>query len=97
MPLTFTEAYAIVCTDGRPVAPHSQDFKDIIELMRQSGHVPLQERLVSAYVPKVPQTVIEAQMYDERQVQEPVLKISKNQWMSIAANHEAFLEARNKK
>jgi hypothetical protein len=96
--LTFAQAYAIVCPDGGEVTPYSKEFNDIQELMRQSGHVLFQDRLVTENVPRVPQTVQEAMPYIAVQTIDPApKKISKRQWLSIAANKEVFLNHLNKK
>jgi len=98
MPLTFAEAYAIVCPDGGETPPHSKEFSDILELMRQSGHVDFQDRLVKENVPKVPTNVLEAQPYIERGVVPTApLKMSKREWLSVEANRELFLKHLNKK
>ena len=98
MPLTFAQAYAIVCPDGGEVTPFSKEFQDIQELMRQSGHVLFQDRLVTESVPRVPRTVEEARPYIERQTIDPRPQvISKRQWLSIDKNKEKFLKALNKK
>ena len=98
MPLTFDQAYAIVCPDGRTVVPYSKDFSDIQELMRQSGHVSFQDRLVKENVPRVPKTAVEALPYHVQRTIDPTPQvISKRQWLSITANKEKFLAALNKK
>jgi hypothetical protein len=93
--LTFAQAYAIVCPDGRPVDPDSQDFRDIQELMRQSGYVLFQDKLVKDLVPRMPKTVMEAMRFHERSSIEPIVKVSKRQWLSVNANRAAFLERLN--
>lgn len=98
MPMTFGEAYAIVCPDGCPVEPNSREYNQIMELMKQSGYVPLHDRLVKDSVPKRPTTVQEAMPYLERIVAtEPSGKISKRQWLSIDVHREAFIKHLNKK
>jgi hypothetical protein len=94
--LTFAQAYAIVCPDGRPVDPDSQDFRDIQELMRQSGYVLFQDKLVKEMVPKIPETVLEARRFHERPSIEPSIKVSKRAWLSIDANRAAFLGRLNR-
>jgi hypothetical protein len=91
MPLTFAQAYAIVCPDGRPVDPTSQDFRDIQELMRQSGYVHFQDKLVQDLVPRMPQTVADIQMFHERPAREPTVYVSKREWLSVDVNKEKFL------
>jgi len=98
MPLTFGEAYKIVCPDGRSVVPYSKDFNDIFELMKQSGHTDFQDNLVVESLPKIPETVQEAQPYIERRVMDSAPQfISKRQWLSVDVNKQAFLNAINKK
>jgi hypothetical protein len=93
MHLTFGEAYKIVCPDGRTVAPHSKDYSDIMELMRQSGHKPFQDKLITESVPKVPTNVLEAKQYIERVVTDGTpTHISKKQWLSVEVNKQAFLK-----
>ena len=96
MPLTFAQAYAIVCPDGGAVAPHSKEFSDIQELMRQSGHVNFQDRLLVENVPKPVTTIAQATRFVERPLKTETLYISKREWLSVAANKELFLNALNK-
>jgi len=97
MHLTFAEAYARVCPDGGSIAPNSKQYNDIMELMKQSGYVPLKDRLVKDLVPKVPRSVQEAMPYIERQVATlPTGKVSKRQWLSIEVNKQEFLKHLNK-
>ena len=97
MHLTFAQAYALVCPEGGPVTPHSKKYSDIMELMRQSGHVPLHEKMVQESVPKRPMTVQEAMPYIERQLATlPTSKVSKRQWLSVEVNKTAFLDHLNK-
>jgi hypothetical protein len=96
--LTFAQAYEIVCPDGGPVAPNSKEYIDIMELMRQSGYVPFQDKLIIENVPRVPKTILEAKPFHEQRHIDPApLKVSKKQWMSVTANKELFLKALNKK
>ena len=97
MPLTFAQAYAIVCPDGREVVPNSQDFNDIIELMKQSGHVSFQDKLVVDLQPRIPTTVQEARPFIARQNIEAPNIVSKRQWLSIQANRNLFINSLNKK
>lgn len=97
MPLTFAQAYAIVCPDGGEVIPHCQKFNDIMELMRQSGYKNFRETLVEDSAPKKPRSVQEAMPFIQTaQRLEKPLKISRNRWMAVEANRLAFLEALNK-
>lgn len=97
MPLTFAQAYAIVCPEGNPVVPKSKEFNDILELMRQSGYLAFQDTFVKENVPRVPKTEQEAKQYIERVVVAPTTtKVSKKQWLSVAANREAFMANLNK-
>lgn len=89
--MTFGEAYKIVCPDCRPVVPGSQDMKDIVELMRQSGHLHYTDRLVHEAVPVVPKRIDQVRRFTERPVISPeTTRVSKKQWLSVAANREAF-------
>jgi len=97
MPLTFAQAYAIVCPDGGEVIPHSQKFNDIMELMRQSGYKNFRDTLVEDSAPRKPRTVKEARPFieTEQRLEKP-LKISKREWMAVEGNRQLFLEALNK-
>lgn len=93
MHLTFAEAYAKVCPDGGPVVPNSREYSDIMELMRQSGHVNFQDNLVHEYVPKAPKSVQEAQPFIERQIAPgPTPNLSRRDFMSVKVNKELFLK-----
>jgi hypothetical protein len=92
MPLTFDEAYKIVKPKGGVVLPDSKDFRDIMELMRQSGYVSVQQNMVTENVPRPPKSIDDARVYTERPVNTNQLYISKRQWMSVAANRAAFME-----
>jgi len=97
MPLTFAEAYARVCPEGGAVAPDSKEYRDIMELMRQSGHVHFTETLVQESAPRQARSVEEYKRYIETpQVTLPTGHVSKRQWMSVDANKKAFLNALNK-
>jgi len=98
MPITFGEAYAKVCPYGGEVTPDSKEYRDIMELMRQSGYVSLNDRMMKDSVPKIPRTVEEAMPFLERiPATEPSGKISKRQWLSVDAHREAFIKHLNKK
>ena len=93
MPLTFAEAYAKVCPAGDPVAPNSKEYADIMELMRQSGYVPLHDRLVKDMVPKVVTSIDQIRPYTQRgEATLPTGKVSKRQWLSVDANKQDFLK-----
>jgi hypothetical protein len=97
MPMTFGEAYKIVCPDGCPVVPHSKEHRDIMELMRQSGHLHYTERLVHEAVPVVPTRVDQVRRFTARDTITPApLKVSKKQWLSVSAHKEAFDKCINK-
>jgi hypothetical protein len=97
MHLTFAQAYAIVCPDGGPVVPDSKEYRDIMELMRQSGHRHFSETIVQDSAPKAPRSVQEAKRFIETpRTMEPSGKISRREWMSVDANRQRFLEALNK-
>jgi len=98
MPITFGEAYAKVCPEGGEVTPDSKQYRDIMELMRQSGYVSLNDRMMKDSVPKIPRTVEEAMPFLERiPATEPSGKISKRRWLSVDVNREAFIKHLNKK
>lgn len=104
MPLTFAQAYAIVCPDARPVAPGSKDAYDIAELMRQSGYKHYTETIVQESAPRVPRNEMEARSFIETPRtftsftndtgKKPF--ISRKQWMSVEVNKIAFIKALNK-
>jgi hypothetical protein len=97
MPLSFAQAYAMVCPNGEPVVPLSKEYEDIMELMRQSGHKNFRETLVQDSAPRKPATVEEAMPFIEtRQILEKPLKISKQRWMAVEANRQKFLTELNK-
>jgi hypothetical protein len=91
MPLTFREAYDIVCPDGRKITPQCPQYKDILEMMKQSGYVPFQDKIAVEMIPKKPKTVIEAKRYMERpnKLVFPT-KVSRRQWMSIESNRQKY-------
>jgi hypothetical protein len=98
MPMNFGEAYKIVCPNGGPVERNSQQFKDIMELMRQSGYLHFQEKLVHENVPVIPTRVEHVRQFTARDtITDVPVKISKNQWLSISINREAFNNHINKK
>jgi len=97
MHLTFAEAYKIVCPNGGAVAPDSKEYRDITELMRQSGHTHFVDTLVVDSAPRQARTVQEYKRYIETpQTTLPTKHISKREWMSVDANKRAFLNALNK-
>ena len=98
MPLTFGEAYAIVCPDGGPIEPHSKEYNDIMELMRQSGYLHFQDRLVKENVPVQATRVDQVRQFTERDAFAPTsVKVSKKQWLSVKAHKDAFLAHLHKK
>jgi len=98
MPKTFEEAWKIVCPDGQEVVPHSKDFNDILEIMKQSGHTDFQDNLVVESVPKKAMTVEEAKPYIERKVVNTAVQfVSKRQWLSVDTNKKNFLKVLNSK
>jgi hypothetical protein len=98
MPISFVDAWKIVCPDGREVVPYSKDFNDIFELMKQSGHTEFQDNLVVESVPKQPMTVEEAKPYIERKVVDKAVQfVSKRQWLSVDTNKQNFLKVLNSK
>lgn len=97
MPLTFEEAYKRVCPNGEPLVPNTKEFRDVMELMRQSGFVPFQDTLADAHTIRTPTTVEQAKPYITRDVKPYKLPlISKREWLSIEANRKPFLEHLNK-
>ena len=99
MPLTFAQAYAIVCPEGGVVVPQSQQYTDIMELMRQSGHVYYKDGLGLAHQPKKPRTVDDSKRYIELPVMAKSgdkIKVSKNEWLSVQANRDLFCKHHNK-
>ena len=97
MPLTFAQAYAIVCPDGGTIVPDSKEHRDIMELMRQSGHQHFSEKIAMDSAPKPPRSVQEAKPFIETaRTMEPSKKISRREWMSVDANRDAFIKALNK-
>ena len=98
MVLTFGEAYKIVCPEGNPVDPQSQQYKDIMELMRQSGYLQLQDRLVKENIPLQATRIDQVRQFTERQaIALESTKVSKKQWLSVKAHRDAFLAHLNKK
>jgi hypothetical protein len=98
MVLNFGEAYAIVCPNGGAVHPESQQYRDIMELMRQSGHLQLQDRLVKENVPVQATRIDQVRQFTERQAIAPEsTKVSKKQWLSVKAHRDAFLAHLQKK
>lgn len=104
MPLTFAEAYAIVCPDGRSVAPTSKDAQDIIALMKQSGYKHFTETVVQDSLPRKPRSEMEGRTFIETPQLYTAIEndtekspfISKKQWMSVEVNKQAFIKALNK-
>ena len=95
--MTFGEAYAIVCPEGGEVTPDSRKYKDIMELMTQSGYVPLHDKLAKESEPTKATTIQGTKRFSERvPVTEPSGYISKKQWLSIDVNKQAFLKHLNK-
>jgi hypothetical protein len=98
MPLTFSEAYNIVCPEGEVVLPDSKEYRDIMELMRQSGYLNFQDRLVKENVPVQPTRIDQVRQFTARDTITPQnTKVSKKEWLSVAANREAFIKHINKK
>jgi len=98
MPLSFEEAKRLVNPDPLfKVSAGSQEHRDIIELMRQSGFVPASQRsLPTVKKPTHPRDfnpirVMTRQIKDEKK---PL--ISKQEWLSIKANKDAFDDYLNK-
>jgi hypothetical protein len=91
MVLSFLQAKAIVCPD-RDVIPGSQEHKDIIAMMKQSGRVFADENTVT---PRDPlgrvKEAIEMAPFRERKMDTPTpMAVSKKEWLSIEANRKAY-------
>jgi hypothetical protein len=92
MPLNFGEAYAIVCPDGGVVLPDSKEYRDIMELMKQSGYMNFQDRLVKENVPVQPTRIDQVRQFTARDIVTPQpTKVSKKEWLSVQVNRDAFL------
>lgn len=91
MPLSFLQAKAIV-SPGVPVVPGSQQHKDILELMRQSGRIfPDENILVPPAPPPTYHHPSELLPWRERKMHTPTPRaVSKRDWLSIAANKERY-------
>lgn len=98
MPLSFNDAYKIVCPEGGEVKPDSKQYVDIMELMRQSGHVNYKDAL-GLSGPKIPRTVDDTKRYMERPVvavEGAKIKLSKAEWFSVDVNRDLFVKHHNK-
>jgi hypothetical protein len=92
MPLNFGEAYKIVCPNGGEVVPYSKEHNDIMELMRQSGYLYFQDRLVKENVPVQATRVDQVRQFTAREAFAPVkASVSKREWLSVKANKDAFM------
>ena len=98
MPLTFGEAYKQVCPNGEPVVPDSQQYRDIMELMKQSGFVHYIDTIAEATIPRQARNVEEYQPYvPTKMAAEQSVYISKNRFLSVDVNRKQFLDILNKK
>jgi hypothetical protein len=93
MPLTFLEAKKRINPDPAfQVSPGSQVHKDILELMRQSGHVFAEDNTPAPTMPP-PQTRQDMLPFREREA--PALKpkaLSKEHWLSVEVNRKDFYD-----
>jgi len=90
MPLTFLEAKAIVSPD-KPVVPGSKQHLDILEMMRQSGKIFAEDNVTAQPPPPRPATTVQDfGSYQSRVAPKEREALSKQQWLSIDANREAY-------
>ena len=89
MVLTFLQAKQKV-SPNKPVQPGSAEHLEIIELMKQSGHVFASEN-VPAPPPPPARTIQDLKPYRERET--PTIKpkiVSKRDWLSLPSNRKAY-------
>lgn len=97
--LSYGQAYAKVCPDGRGRNPTDQELKDILELMRQSGYLFPKER-VGSNLPEKPKTVDDLKEWSEIPAARKMKPLSKHEFLSVKVNRDAFnahLELNSKK
>jgi len=87
--ITFLQAKERVCPD-RPVEPGSKEHMDILELMRQSGHVFAEESIIIPVVMPPAKTVADLKLFRERPVAPKPKAVSKKEWLSVDANRQAY-------
>jgi hypothetical protein len=93
MPLSFSQAKAIV-SPGSLVTPGSQEHKDILEMMKQSGRIFPEDNIA---IPPAPlgrvRELAELLPWRERKMPEPKPKaVSKRDWLSVHTNRVAYEE-----
>lgn len=90
MPLTFLQAKAIVSPDA-PVVPGTKQHRDILEMMRQSGKVFAEDNVTAQPpAPRKAERVIDFERYQPRVEPEQRKGTSKQDWLSIDANRQAY-------
>ena len=91
MPISFQEAKNRVSPDA-PVAPGSKEFNDILELMRQSGHIFPEDNTPAAPLPP-PKKREDLMLFRERPEPTPKPKgFSKRDWLSVDVNRKSYEE-----
>jgi hypothetical protein len=88
-PISFLQAKERVCPD-RPVEPGSKEHLDILELMRQSGHVFVEESIVIPVIMPPAKTIADLKLFRERPVAPKPKPVSKKAWLSIHSNRQAY-------
>jgi hypothetical protein len=89
MPLSFAQAKAIV-SPGKPIIPGSQEHRDVLEMMRQSGRI-FPDDFVPPAPPPTYHNPAELLPWRQRKMNEPTPKaVSKKDWLSIAANKDRY-------
>jgi hypothetical protein len=89
MPISFDEAKARVSPDA-PVAPGSKEFNDILELMRQSGHIFPEDNTPAPPLPP-PKKREDLMLFRERPEPTPKRRgISKSEWLSVDVNKAEY-------
>ena len=89
MPISFLEAKARVSPDA-PVTPGSKEFDDIMELMRQSGHIFAEDNTPAQPLPP-PKVWSDLSLFRERPEPTPKPKgVSKREWLLVDVNRKAY-------
>ena len=90
MPITFLEAKARVSPD-KPVIPGSQEHLDILELMKQSGHMFADQNVVVPDpTPPKATHISHIRRFSPRPPMEVSKSLSKKEWLSVKANRDAY-------
>jgi len=98
-PLSYGQAYKKVCPDGNGRNPTDAELKDILELMRQSGHLFPKER-VGSNLPQKPKTMEDLKKWSELPAAPKMKPLTKHEFLSVKVNRDAFnahLELHSKK